>query len=224
MTKKHKKPRKPTGISGSTKVDFSLEEVVIEPQPLQFPSMKEEIEELMVQGFLNVGLKESLILEPINYRQNKQDDFDFTLETIEGKKALELMEIAPLEHLRGQYNQAPEQYKPYDFAGYILQKIMKKSNRYTTSTENGLWLLVYATDWRFMLSNTVIELLQFWTVKNSHSFERMYYYHPLAIKDGLVYTIFPTPNYYWNNFNPEDYRDNVTYNFSPLEGWIISRQ
>jgi hypothetical protein len=224
MTKERRKPHKPTGVSGSTKIDFSPEKILIEPQPIQFPTVKEEIEELMVQGFLNVVSKEKLIQEPINYEQNKQDDFDFTLETIEGKKALELMEIAPLEHLRGQYNQAPEQYVPYDFAKYIFNKIMKKSIRYTTSVENGLWLLVYATDFRFMLSNTVIGLLQFWTVKNPHSFERIYYHHPLAMKDGLVYTIFPTPCNYWNNFNPEDYRNNVTYIFSPLEGWNISNQ
>ena len=58
---------------------------------------------------------------------------------IDGESSyLELIEIAPLEHIRGSYEDAPSSYKPYDFAEYILSKLMGKSNKYQNSTNSDI--------------------------------------------------------------------------------------
>jgi hypothetical protein len=150
---------------------------------------------------------------------NEQNDFDFSLRFSGAlKKFLELMEIAPLEHLRGPHESAPTSYKPFEFAEYILDKLLKKSARYRTSNNGGLLLLVYITDWRFNLSETVIALLQYWSATRDHCFEGIYCYSPISAEDGIAQLIYPTPKEFWANFNPELYRENITNNLDPT-GW-----
>lgn len=214
MKKNH--PTKPTGVNGPIEIAIGAERNQVEFLPIKFPSTKGEIEEFIVAGFLKEAKQKKILDSSIlGVQQNKLDDFDFSLNTSSGKKALELMEIAPLENLRGSYEKAPSSYKPYEFAEHILNKLMSKSSRYASSKGSGIVLLTYITDWRFDLSNTVITLLQYWCVSTQHSFEQIYCYTPTTKEEGVATLIYPTPKEFWQNFNPETYKDNVVHNIDP---------
>jgi hypothetical protein len=103
------------------------------------------------------------------------------------------MEIAPLEHLRVTYQTASPSYKPYDFAKHIFAQMMEKSDRYQASSKGGLLLLLYVTDWHFILSETVIALPQFWAAHATHSFESVFCYSPVTRDSGIPQLIYPTP-------------------------------
>lgn len=209
-------PRKPTGTTGPLQVSAEGAEFL----QLEFPKTKEEIETFIVEAFVrNSG---SMPLQISDWKQNPQNDFDFSVETSEGPKFLELMEIAPLENLCGSYDKAPSSYKPYDFAAYILAKINGKSERYRGAASSNIGLLMYVTDWAFTLSQTLIALLQYWTAHQSHSFQYIFCYSPINTECGVANLIYPTPIDFWENFNPEAYRENVVNNLSPLK-WELAR-
>jgi hypothetical protein len=214
------KPNKPIGVNGPVKIDVSPDSCNIEFQQLDFPKTKEEIEAFIVRGFLRDAVANNF-LPPVSVapQQNAQDDFDFTL-TIEGHetKSLELMEIAPLEHLRGSYAMAPDKYKPYELAEYIKTKVLKKSARYRSSTGSGIVLLVYVTDWHFILSESVLELLQYWLARTSHCFQAIYSYQPIDLAFGVVHVIFPSVSRF--NFDPEVFRNHEVWNANPVTGYV----
>lgn len=214
------KPNKPIGVNGPVKIDVSPDSCNIEFQQLDFPKTKEEIEAFIVRGFLRDAVANNF-LPPLSVapQQNAQDDFDFTL-TIEGHetKSLELMEIAPLEHLRGSYAMAPDKYKPYELAEYIETKVLKKSARYRSSTGSGIVLLVYVTDWHFILSESVFELLKYWLARTSHCFQAIYSYQQIDLAFGVVHVIFPSVSP--SNFDPEVFRNHEVWNANPVTGYV----
>jgi hypothetical protein len=201
----------------SIKAMKGSEGVSVAFERLPFPRTKEEVEAVIVSGFLRSAQSRQLLPPTARAIQNCQDDFDFTLTGCGNGKHLELMEIAPLEHLRGTYDEAPTSYRPYDFAAYILEKLKGKSARYASSAGDALFLLMYVTDWRFTLSETVIALLQFWTASRQHSFGSIYCYSPISEGEGIVHLIHPTPAEFWAGFDPERYRENVVHNLNPLD-------
>src|SRR5260370_26399909 len=136
------KPQKPVGTTGMTVLSFRQEGANATFQELEFPRTKDGIERFIVQGFLRVALSEKLLPAlDIQASQNQENDFDFTLRLEDGNvKSLELMEVAPVEHMRRSYQGAPRSYEPYAFAQQILTKLMGKSARYRASTGTGLWL------------------------------------------------------------------------------------
>ncbi len=211
-------PRKPTGKNGLVRMSFSPKRSLAEFQPIEFPTTKEEIEKLIVGGFLKAAKEQNLLDNSVEEKQNQLDDFDFTLSTAFKEKSLELMEIAPLENLSGSYKSAPTSYKPYDFADYIFKKLMGKSDRYSGSTGSGLILLMYITDWRFVLNEMVITLLEYWSLHKQHSFERIYCYSPITSDEGVLSPIYPTPNIFRKDFNPESYKEKLVQNLDP-KGW-----
>ena len=203
--------KKPTGAIGPTCISARGAEFL----PIAFPRVKEEIEKFIVQGFVkNAG---AVPLAILSHKQNLQNDFDFTIETTEGIKFLELMEIAPLENLRGAYEMAPSSYKPYDFAEYIFAKVNRKSGKYWGARSSNICLLIYITDWAFTLSQTVVALLQYWLAHQSHSFQYIFCYSPIDIESGVSNLIYPTPIKFWKGFDPNKYRENIVHNLSPLK-------
>lgn len=208
MTKKiHKKP---IGTIGPVSLCVSGAEF----RPIRFPETKDEIEALIVRAFASEIMPDGLMITNVN--QNAENDFDFILKTTDGNKYLELMEVAPLENLRGSYKVAPSTYKPYDFAEYILSKVLGKSVRYQGAKKSEIILLIYITHWSFTLSESVITLLQYWLATQSHSFERVYCYQPIDPASGVRHLLFPTPSDHWSTVAPDAFKDNLVQNLSPL--------
>lgn len=212
MVKSH---RKPVGKIGPVRISSEGAEF----QRLAFPETKDEIEAFIVQAFTSETLPGGLRIKSVH--QNRENDFDFKVKTTEGSKYLELMEIAPLENLRGSYEAAPAKYKPYDFANYILTKILGKSGRYDGEKRSSIVLLLYITDWSFTLSESVIALLQYWLTRQPHSFEYVFCYQPIDHAAGVRHLIFPTPADHWATFDPETLRENEVHNLSPLKWELL---
>ena len=189
-------------------------------QRLEFPRTKDQIEKLIVTNFMRLAPLTHVFPFPnCRVEQNPESDLDFTLKCADNKtRKLELMEVAPLEHLRGSYGAAPTSYKPYEFAQYILEKALQKSRKYGSSSGTELHLLIYITDWRFILSESVTALLQYWTLTIAHNFAGIYVYMPITSSEGIPQLIFPTPRQHWKSFSPDALKDNVVHNLNP-KGW-----
>src|SRR6185437_6893636 len=201
-----RKKTKPTGTTGPTVLTNKPQGNTAEFRKLEFPRVKEDIEQFVVRGFLRAAIENQFFrASEVEASQNEQDNFDFSLKIQGTLKSLELMEIAPLEHLRTTYVKAPNSYKPYDFAKRIFEEAMAKSLRYRTSNKGGLILLAYVTDWHFILSSTVVALLQYWLCHTMHSFEAVYCYSPIEQDSGVLEVFYPTPKEFWMSFNPESY-------------------
>jgi len=96
-----KKPRKPTGITGPTKLSAGPEGATTEFQQLRFPSDKEAVEELVAQGFVRaMSSRSDLGFSIQGYAQNPQDDFDFQLQTPDGLRYARLLRGFDPESLR----------------------------------------------------------------------------------------------------------------------------
>ena len=208
MGRKH---RKPTGITGPTRVGPDGVRFLQIP----FPETKDEIEQFVVASFSREALPGGLTIR--SKHQNRENDLDFAIKTNKGGKFLELMEVAPLENLRGSYTSAPSSYKPYEFAEYIHAKAMKKSDHYASGHAPKIVLLLYVTHWTFTLSESVICLLQYWFATKPHCFEWIFAYHPIDQQTGIRHLLFPTPVDFWRTFDPNSLRENVVHNLSPMD-------
>jgi hypothetical protein len=215
---KRRKPKKPTGDAGPVLISFGPHEVRAEFQQLAFPPQKEEIEALIIRGFVRAA--ESLLPFRVHAcTPNKQDDFDFDLATSAGPKSVDLAEVAFLNNQEPSYKTAPASYRPYDFAQSILDLILRKSAHYGQHPATGLHLLLYITHWAFIPSESTLCLLRFWTFKRAHGFEGVYWYAPITAEEGIPFLIYPTPSEQWGTFDPERFRSSVVDNFDP-RAWV----
>jgi hypothetical protein len=207
-----KKRRKPTGSIVPVQVVTVGGTTKIKRQPIKFPDSKDEIEKFIIKSFLAAIPPEKLIAPFVNIQPNQENDFDFIDQGAKRPTYIELMEIAPLENVSGSYDEAPSAYNAYSFAEELLAKIVAKSNKYSVSKDTRLVLLTYITDWRFNFSDTVVSLVQYWTLPKQHVFSEIYSYRPKSDCEGIAYRIYPTPLEYWIDFNPDLFRGNVVHN------------
>jgi len=211
---KKRKVKKPVGTCGVTRITRNAIGNEAEFQKVEFPSEKESIEAEIVMGFVSSARDNLPQLAVPAYEQNEQDDFDFNLLLSDGsKKHLELKEIAPLKS--GSYDTAASSYMVYDFATLIRKTILKQSVRYEGSTGPGLYLLLYVTDWRFLLSQSVVTLLRYWALHDRHCFQRIYVYQVRERHEGLAEVIYPevVPA----DFDPKSLRYNRVRNADPTK-------
>jgi hypothetical protein len=211
-----KKRRKPTGKTGPVRVESSRGSTKVDFLPIHFPNSKAEIEKFIVKSFLSAVPNHLLIAPFVDIQPNQENDFDFVDLGAKRPTYIELMEIAPLENIRGSYNEAPASYKVHEFAEALLLKILAKSTRYNVSADTRPVLLTYVTDWRFTLSSSVVALIQYWTLIHQHVFSEIYTFKPISSSDGsITRRIYPTPREYWIGFNPDTLQDNEVYNLDP---------
>lgn len=202
--------RKPTGTLGA--VTFGSEGRMPAFNAVQFPPIKEEIETFVLNAALRQMRKNGqqcydLIAEPV---QNPQNSFDFTLLTSSGEQYLDLMEVAPLEHIQGSYDNAPHSYNHGGFADAVWGKVDAKSKKYGSSPRAVIHLLLYSTDWRFRIAEEVITLLAYWCICRTHCFKTIVYYIPHnQIQEeiqGELKLIYPRLPEEFTNFDEMQYR------------------
>lgn len=214
---------KPTGITGFFRAQVTADgKVVGSFEKTPFSEGKAEVENQMVERFIasmNKHLEGTgdrfFLAEP---QRNDEDDFDFTVALPNGPAYLELMEIAPLS---GPHEQAPEKYKPYDFAKAILSGILKKSNRYPKSTGRDIFLLLYVTHWTFALSQTTLACLRYWLKRQPTVFRAIFTYEPFDAEEGVPHWLFPVPPELIGGFDPEQITDNVCLNLNPQKWQVV---
>lgn len=207
------KNKKPTGDNGIVRVQFggnvSPVSSFVKVKP---PEDKANIEELFAKRFLKgVKIKKWFKkFETTDLVPNQEKDLDFVVSFTDSEMYLELMEIAPLDYFKTDFKNAPNLYYDYDFAKYIFEKIVVKSNKYKSIMDKPICLLVYVTDWKFLLSNTVISLLQYWLLINRHIFAEIYYLTYTSDDLDDLFLMYPTDREYFKDFDENKYKKNIT--------------
>jgi hypothetical protein len=156
-----------------------------------------------------------------NPQKNELDDFDFSVTTPKGKAHLELMEIAPLELHRGGHESAPNSYDRYELAEFIHSKIVKKSEKYPANLSGELFLLLYITNYKFVLSVTTLHILRYFCHKSPLKLDVIFLYTPLDEIEGHVNWVHPMEESDFEGFDPEQYRG-VVLNLDPDKFDVIT--
>lgn len=185
------KRKKPTGDLGFVSLGGGSEPPVF--HPIQFPETKDEIEDWILQATLQAAESAGLGFLPTSAtpRRNPENHFDYTLTTEQGEEYLDLMEIVVLPPgTKGGHKEGVVSYHPRAMAEAIWKNIVKKSKRYGLPKPN-IHLLLYVTDWRFRLVQTVSELLACRIARRHHVFCSVSYFAPDDEQAGEFVPLFP---------------------------------
>ena len=219
--------KKPTGKIGPFKVSVDDKRDIIGCyEKISFPKIKDEIEEYIVQRFIFSANKElektgeKFIIS--NPTKNELDDFDFNVTSPKGGAYLELMEAAPLKRVKGGYEKAPPEYRPYSLASNIFEKILSKSNKYPENLSRDLFLLVYVTHWTFVFNETTVAYLRYFCANSRLKFNGIFSYSPLDYEFGTVRWIYPVSPDLINGFDPEKYKDYVVINLDVAKSELFT--
>ena len=215
---------KPTGVRGYYRVQTDeTGNVCGSFRQIPFSGEKADVEKHIVANFLTSvskklpdGEGDFLFWNP---RQNKEDDFDFTVDSPRGPAYLELMEARPFA---GRYEHAPVSYKPYDYAATIYDDIKRKSERYPKNMAKDLFLLVYVTHWTFELSDLTALCLSYWIRNEPHAFRAILSFEPYDVDEGEPGFIYPYPPEVLDKFDPECVRDTEYFLPDIRKGYVLS--
>lgn len=183
VTKEHLKP---TGLTAT--VEFGPGGARV--HRAEFPKHKPAIEKMIADLFWT-SYQQPDDLCPFGrpIPGEEESDLDFTIRTVCGDRKLELAEFAPLNSLRGKYENAPTKVGAGDVADEMLRLIAKKTKRYGGS---GHFLLIYVTEGLFTLSPPVRELLwRHFDLRPPARFERVFFMSPSSGSEGHVYRLHP---------------------------------
>jgi hypothetical protein len=211
---------KPTGKTGHVRASRALgtPEFVTVP----FPTTKDDVERYVAAPFVLVAAHHGFfpfeVLGPPE--KNHENDLDFTLQTSDGPKYLELREIHPRElGLDAVDRSRASSYEIEGTAYRVLEGIRKKSRRYQGATTRGIILLTYITHWQVTLVEEVFHLLSYWMLEEPPIFEQVYYASFLGPGDVSISLLYPLPVEIFSRFDPGIYRGLRYINLSP-EDWF----
>ncbi|MFZ1988536.1 MAG: hypothetical protein WAW96_02080 [Alphaproteobacteria bacterium] len=177
-------PKKPTGRTGPLKVGPQK----VTRALVRFPNKKSELELMIARIFVDHPCKTDSLSPFSGLKQNAEDDLDFSIETSEGRKWLELAEFAPLNEINASYASAPKQLSMAEYAKLYYQLIARKSRH--QGGVNRL-LLTYATHGSFFVSPPVQELVRRWLCREHPRFDRVYFLSPHCETTGTTFEVFP---------------------------------
>jgi hypothetical protein len=120
--------------------------------------------------------------------KNHEDDLDFTVDTAQGQKKLELAEFAPLNKYGPKFVNVLPTILSGDKAKVAIEAIRRKSQHQGGS---GRVLLLYSTEHTFKLDPGAVELMRRALIANPPRFERVYYVSPHDEMDGTAWEIYP---------------------------------
>lgn len=150
--------------------------------------------------------------------QNAENDLDFTINTPEGRKLLELAEFAPLKEFGPRFENAPrslDQSSKFDLA---LELIHKKSSHQGGPERI---LLIYTTEHAFELDAMTMELLKRELAKSPPRFDRVYNLVPVA-KFASVAEIYPgKPHFALKSWTDDDLRGAKLIHTHPADMTVI---
>jgi hypothetical protein len=183
-------PRKPQGQSGA--IRFTSEGPAWRPTRFEQEKAARELQisEMFVRATERFIMRES---EPkyrpfVNLTQNEEDDLDFTLDTAQGRKKLELAEFAPLRKYGPQFENAPRTILSGDKAKIAIVEIRRKSEHQGGRER---MLLLYSTEHAFKLDPGAVELMRRALMADPPRFERIYYVSPHDETDGTAWEVYP---------------------------------
>lgn len=190
------KRNKPQGRSGP--IVFSGE--AAQWRITHFPQHKDDRENFIARLFVQVAerriRKESVpSFKPFTgLLQNSENDLDFSIQTADGPKLLELAEFAPLQTFGPTFASAPTQLATSEKVEQALELIRAKSGH--QGGKNRL-LLLYATERAFELDMIAIELLRRVLAEEAPRFDRVYFIQPVGPDVGIATEVFPAVPHEW---------------------------
>jgi hypothetical protein len=128
-----------------------------------------------------------------NVRQNDaENDLDGTVETTRGDILIDVAEVAPLEKLRGRYDDANAAATIGELADALTSVVFKKSQKYAGITPRP-WLLLYTTHWAFNPTQTAQLVAGAELCRIKHHIGRVFLLSPMDEDTAEVATIYPAP-------------------------------
>ncbi len=181
--------RKPRGYIGYVEVGSDMAYHTV-----QLPHSKEEIEQWILNHALAVAGAASvdpyrLVSPPV---RNPEAHFDFTLPTVAGTEYLDLQEIVVLPKGASGYEDGRPVYDAEAMAEAVFQKVARKGKHYG-KPRSSTHLLLYATDWRFRLVDSVVRHLSLLLARRRHIFATVTYFTPDDEECGEFISLYPVP-------------------------------
>jgi len=216
--------KKPTGEVGPTRFLRSEEGGDISWNTVSFPHSKDEIEFLMARMFHDALIREGV--RDFTYRQNEENDFDFTLEFAHGSSYLELCEIFYRDVEGSNAGQPPYKsrrtaIKDFAYAMQIAAAVYTKSNRYRQEGKTPIDLLLYVTHWRFSPSELTVRLVQHFLLSAPPIFDHVFFIKPVSDSEGDPRVLFPSHDPLEGHV-PEEFVDGEYLKLDPRRWRVVS--
>src|SRR5262249_9175101 len=152
-------PRKPHGESGFMSVGPGGSSWEVVPFPVDKAERESLIANLFAKSFDQyvAGQSEPSLAPFSDLAQNHEADLDFTVQSSQGQKLLELAEFAPLQAHGPTFADAPKSLPPPVKAPLVVDVIKTKSAHQGGA---GRILLLYTTEHGFWLDPITVEILR----------------------------------------------------------------
>ncbi|MFG1201729.1 hypothetical protein V5F29_04975 [Xanthobacter aminoxidans] len=170
-------PKKPKGTDGF--VILSSHNNVGGPVEIQLSSNKREREIEIISMFQSsLERWDSKILRILDFKDNDESDYDFSVNTNDGPAFVELTEFAPS---RGgsPYNNTDQIYNVGDMADQFKSLVDKKNSHYSRGERN-IILLVYHTHFAFAIERPLLDVIRFDINRQNTIFKYVYFFSPLG--------------------------------------------
>jgi hypothetical protein len=197
-------PTKPTGHVGPLALENKAGEIHHGWKKIAFPKDKEEIEELMMKGFAAVWRKHTGI--EIKYKQNPQNEIDFTILEPGGPALIELREVLYRDDEGRPYDSRNIKIMASTFAQQIVDAVQEKSKHYGPQGMP-VDLLLYTTHWRFDPAETVIRLVQHSLKTNVTIFENIFLLMPIDGQEWRMAVLSPSKEDPLEGHSPDEFKD-----------------
>lgn len=190
--------RKPRGELASLQIQGGSVKCV----RAKIPNSKEQIEEWILRSAIRAADQRGISLydlaaEPV---KNDENDLDFTLPTTDGTAYLDLMEVVLFKGRT--YAEAPTAYSIGEMATQTLAGVTKKSKMYG-KPHNPVHLLLYSTDWRFVLVREVLDLVGLWLNRLNPVFATVKYVCPDSDGGAILEHVFPRSSGEFTSFDEQ---------------------
>jgi hypothetical protein len=213
------KRHKPQGQTGPMSISNSSVTWKVISFPPEKASRELMIAEMFVRSANKLIMGEStnhITLRPFdNLTQNGEDDLDFMIGTVDGRKRLELAEFAPLQAHGPRFEDAPRQILPIEKAKLVLDLVQMKSNHQGGAER---MLLLYNTETGFWIDPITIEIVRRALARTAPSFDRIYCLSPHDEHEGIVSEAFPgRPHHIMGHQADEDLGSGVLFMGHPQD-------
>jgi len=148
-----------------------------------------------------------LVGEPV---QNPEDDWDFSLPTLDGTQHLDLVEFAPLSRTAGSYDRVPQNRNNGDVADDVVALIARKEARYGSLVQRRVHLLIYTTDWRLTPPVRVERLVALDLSRRGTGFTSILYCSPWGSDLAHASILYPVASAAFEGFDEATVREEWT--------------
>lgn len=183
------------------------------------PDEKAGIERIMASGAFKAMQFHGWKAWPdgIEPRQLDEDDFDFAFDAPTGTEYLDLAEIAPLSRVAGGYEGSPTTFPRKKLVNAMMSLVQQKGMHYGLGRKLRVHLLLYISDFRFLVSDGVVLLTRLALQRNHYRFASVCFFAPIDAEAGFLQVLYPPPGGvpYVSRDDERRMREETVTNFDP---------